>query len=78
MEGNSCYEVKCNFLNCIGAIDGKHFRIVKLKNVGLLFDNYKGYCSVQMLAPVDANYRFTYAEVVYCLNGFIFKNLEKF
>ena len=55
--------MKWNFPNCIGAIDGKHFRIVKPKNSGSLFYNYKGYCSVQMLALVDANYCFTYVEV---------------
>ena len=57
------YEVKWNFLSCIGAIDGKHFRIVKPKTSGSLFYNYKGYCSVQMLALVDTSYCFTYVEV---------------
>ena len=63
LEIARCYEKKWNYPNCIGAIDGKHFRIVKPKNSGSLFFNYKHYCSVQMLALVDANYCFTYVEV---------------
>ena len=33
------------------------------KSSGSLFYNYKGYCSVQMMALIDANYCFTYLEV---------------
>ena len=51
------------FPDCMGAIDGKHFGIVKPQNSGSLFYHYKGYCSVQMLALVDVNYRFTYVYV---------------
>jgi hypothetical protein len=52
-----------DFPNCIGAIDGKHVRVVKPKHSGSLYYNYKHYCSIQLLAICDANYCFTYVEI---------------
>lgn len=49
---------KTNFPNCCGAADGKHIRCRKPKNSGSLFHNYKGFCSVVLMAVVDANLRF--------------------
>ena len=43
--------------NCIGAIDGKHVSLEKPSNTGTLYHNYKGFCSVVLLAVVDARYR---------------------
>lgn len=47
-----------NFPNCIGAIDGKHVRVVCPNKSGSLFYNYKNYFSIVSLAIVDAKYNF--------------------
>ena len=52
------FSAKWNFPNCIGAIDGKHIRVVCRKNSGSLFFNYKNYFSIVLLALVDADYKF--------------------
>lgn len=57
------YQIRCQFPNCLGAIDGKHVRIRKPKMSGSLFYNYKNYFSVVLLAIVDANYKFIYIDV---------------
>ncbi|KAL4705107.1 hypothetical protein ACJJTC_006430 [Scirpophaga incertulas] len=51
------------FPNCIGAIDGKHIRIMNPRNCGSLFYNYKKYSSIVLLAVADANYCFTTIDV---------------
>lgn len=51
------------FPNCIGAIDGKHIRIIKPAHSGSLNYNYKHYYSVVLLAMCNANYEFTYINV---------------
>ena len=57
------FETKWNFPNCIGAIDGKHCSVMAPRNTGSLHFNYKGYFSVVLMALVDANYQFIYADV---------------
>ncbi len=52
-----------DFPNCIGAIDGKHVRVIKPSNSGSLYYNYKNYFSVQLLAICDANYCFIYVDI---------------
>jgi len=52
-----------NFYNCIGAMDGKHFKIDPPLQSGSLYYNYKDYFSVVLLAVVDAQLRFIYVDV---------------
>ena len=54
---------KWNFPNIIGAVDGKHIRIRKPRDSGSLYFNYKHYFSVVLLAVVDSDYKFVFADV---------------
>lgn len=52
-----------NFPNCLGAVDGKHIRIIRPPHSGSLYYNYKHYYSIVLLAMCNANYEFTYINV---------------
>lgn len=54
---------RTDFPNCLGAIDGKHCRIIAPAHSGSLNYNYKNYFSIVLLAIVDSNYCFTYIDV---------------
>ncbi|KAG0715169.1 hypothetical protein GWK47_012565 [Chionoecetes opilio] len=51
------------FPNCIGALDGKRFLVIKPDNSGAEYFDYKSHHSVIMLALVDASYKFLYIDV---------------
>ncbi|XKL62478.1 hypothetical protein PGB90_002311 [Kerria lacca] len=57
------FQDRSQFPHCIGAIDGKHFRVIKPKLSGSMYYNYKNHFSIQMLAIFDANYCFTYVDI---------------
>ncbi|XP_040275706.1 protein ALP1-like [Bufo bufo] len=57
------FQQTCNFPNCVGAIDGKHIRVLKPMRSGSQFFNYKKYFSVVLFAVCDANYCFRYIDV---------------
>lgn len=52
-----------NMPHCIGAVDGKHFRITRPPSSGSYFYNYKHYYSLVLMAMVDSQYRFLYIDV---------------
>jgi len=57
------YQKLANCPNCIGALDGKHVRVIKPTKSGSLFYNYKHYFSIFLMAISDANYCFTFVDV---------------
>ena len=63
------FEVKCNFPNCLGAVDGKHVAIVPPPGAGSYFFNYKGYNSQVLTGIADWNYGFIYLN--YGTNGHV-------
>ncbi len=57
------FENRWQFPNCIGALDGKHICITAPTKSVSLFYNCKGSFSINLLALVDANYKFTTIKV---------------
>lgn len=57
------FENRVNFPNCIGAIDGKHVRLIQPSGTGSMYYNYKKFFSTVLLAMCDTNYSFTYVDI---------------
>ena len=57
------FSSRWNFHHCLGAVGGKHIRIVKPNNTGSLYHNYKGFFSVVLFAIVGPDHRFMYVDI---------------
>lgn len=61
IASNFC--LKANFPHCLGAIDGKHIRVIKPDRSGSMFFNYKHFFSIVLMAIVDTNYNYIFIDV---------------
>lgn len=57
------FENKWNFPNCLGAVDGKHIRIIPPAGSGSAFWNYKHFHSLVLIACANSNYEFIWCEI---------------
>lgn len=57
------FQSAANFPHCIGAVDGKHIRLVSPFESGSMYFNYKDYHSIVLMGIADSKYRFTYAHI---------------
>ncbi|KAL4090147.1 hypothetical protein QTP88_025046 [Uroleucon formosanum] len=63
LEISNKFEKCANFPNCIGAVDGKHIRVIKPTDTGSLYFNYKHYFSIVLIGVCDSNYSFVAIDV---------------
>ncbi|CAH2010848.1 unnamed protein product [Acanthoscelides obtectus] len=52
-----------NFPNCIGAVDGKHVKVIAPQHSGSMYFNYKHYFSIVLQGVCDANYKLLVIDV---------------
>ncbi|PNF14277.1 hypothetical protein B7P43_G07084, partial [Cryptotermes secundus] len=52
-----------NYPNCVGAMDGRHVRVIQPTHTGSMYYNYKHYFSVVLLAMCNSNYLFTFVDI---------------
>ena len=52
--------MKCNFPNCLSAVDGKHVVIVPPLGAVSYFFHHKGYNSKVLIRIANSNYEFIY------------------
>ena len=57
------FSTKWQFHHCLGALDGKHVAIKCPPESGSVYHNYRGFFSIILLALVDADYKFIWADV---------------
>jgi len=58
------FERRVNFPHWLGAVDGKHIRVIKPEHRGSMFYNYKDFFfPVVIMGVADTNYRFVYVDI---------------
>ena len=57
------YEQIWHMPNCLGALDGRHFRVKKPPNSDSEFYNYKQFFSIVLFATCDAHRKFTWFNI---------------
>ncbi len=58
-----CFYNKWNFPHTCAALDGKHVACRCPASSGSTYHNYKGFYSIVLLAAVDADYKFIWADI---------------
>jgi len=57
------FYTRTNFPNIIGAIEGKHIRMIQPEHSGTSYFNYKKFFSCVLMSWTDADYKFVYIGV---------------